>query len=582
MALQLVKGLPQGSVVQMLEYICKDYDMSDSRQSENYNVIEKVVSTIVKKHQLSAITDWSPILQLPAICAKKAIHPFPKAYVSDSLLSAATAIATFNMCSVDDALMVLIGAISACINRKAQIEVGTDDIVTYFHLAMLFIADSGTFKSTIYKQSTQGLVKGEAEAFKAYKKQKYKVDAELTFLTREQTSLTKAPTKNSPEVTLKECLNSVNRVAEIQKEIDERKQLRSPQTMVDDVTQEKAAEVCYAAGGRLSVFAPEAQSFIANNSDQYGKGTAKTDLIVRGFSHDTYDYKRKGNEVDVKMAVVANACIWGQLDIIWPFLQDKRVCSSGLYARLIAIMLQTEKAVKTKETLKLDKEKVQEFTDRTAHLARYMPENSEFVYQIEEDPDPILMQPVTCIKAYHVEQRYINMFNELFASFEPGGDNEGKRGEFNKVLTTAYTIASCLYAYDNYSTFFINKEHEQDSNFIDAVYEIMKYLIALRKSVVESREEQATLDRAKDILSFLKKSSILAEFKLGLPPAKFNNKLKTYGGNSSDVVEMETYTDALELLQDHNYIKYQADPVTKKWLVYVNPDIKPSMKLNGK
>ena len=311
--------------------------------------------------------------------------------------------------------------------------------------------------------------------------------------------------------------------------------------------------------------------------DQYGKATAKTDIVIRILTGDSYSKDRKGDDTEVKMNAVGNVNVWVQNDIYYDFVTDPKVFSSGFSARIIPNPWRKLKKHKTKENLHFRQSEVQEFNDRIFHLSKYRPSNTEFVYQIEDDPHPLMSQPVTCIKSFRDESVYMDLFNDLWNSIWDDKDRN-KQTKLNKVISNAYIIASCLYAYKNYDTFYLKKEHTTNRVFMNSVKGITKYLIDKIMSSHESEYEKKVLDLSRKIISFLEKSTNLSDFKMGLTTGKFDNKLKSYGGGSFDPKKSELYSDALVQLEEHNYIKCVPDPSTGKLVVYVNTSVSGNKK----
>jgi len=550
------EGWKRGTILGILKGIM---DRPDYPHANYINDLERLVDHSYKK----ITTDWSAPVPLPEVYLPTEGAPiFPKEMVPESMRQAAVALSSYNLMEEDDIYINLIAATCNSINRKAIIQEGSEALTDYFALGIINIATTGAFKSGVYSQTMTGFDNGEAMAKARHSKTHKIAGSKLIQLNQLKKSTLKADNSKQDKTVAEICSSDTDSlIIDIEDKIEHYKSVRIPVTVADDITQEKAIEHCYLCGGVISYNSAEGQSFFNNLGDAYGNGGgSKTDFVIRGITVDGYNYKRKSKEGvnDISFRPLANINIYTQPDVYYDFISNKKVYSTGLQARLIPNHWAYVEKKKTITNGTLDLQAMSAFTDITCALSSFRPTNEQFVkeYFIEKEPDRVLVQPVTCIKANpELLTTYIDHFNSVRATWQRGGIYEGMGDSLNKSVSVGFIMAGCVFAYEHYDIFYTTQVHYQDTVFLNRARAFTKYIMECKVFAENVKDGQRRLTLAEKLLASMRKSKDITVYYNGIPDATYRNKMKSYGGNSNNADIMEDFRDAVDLLIAHNYLK---------------------------
>lgn len=473
---------------------------------------------------------WPDPVPLAPATAKNDID-FPINILPDSMLEGAKAIADYNLMPINNIVLPMLSCISTCINRKAQFEEGSPDLLKYFNFGLIVIADSGSYKSTVYNQVSKGLFDAERDRESIYDAQK-PVDDQLLktinkVLDSRVTSVAKEVKDSSNGLPSLKDLTEGNQESALIELTTEKKRLeegRIPGMLVDNITQETAATVAYHSGGAIGYFAEEGQGILESWSDAYKQGKSSTDLIIRGLSGSAINVKRANK--NYKFIICANLSMFIQPDVFMTqFLDNIHLNTTGLAARLISHWWPDPDYTvkKTRNNDRLNLAKLKEYYRITRSLALENDLDHKIVYETnDEKQHECLIKPITRLVISEEHRDWANeVFNKIRSRF--GTDLIGLQENLNKCLGTAYCLASCLFAYKNHKQFFKKRKHEVNKEFKIAVEKIVEYLIKVKVSEVKYSDKGIAIKGAKRVLKSLTRSSTLNESIKGMTLRDYKN-----------------------------------------------------------
>ncbi len=539
------------------------------RYQAAHEQIDKFIKTAKKTANVDVPTyeEWERVPPIGDVSELYREIEFPLEYMPESMLRAAKEIAKYNLMTVHDVAPALVVAACMSINKKAQIQAGSESLEVYFHLSAFFIAESGKFKSTVYNLVLGGVHEGDKVQIEAAKQAESTAQAAVSVLKKAITKAENSAIKSSDGTipSLADIMASLSGPAELIEQLDIVENRRQPGMFIDDVTQEAAIEKAFNAGGAINFVAEEGQGIISSWSDKYNKGSASTDFALRGMSGSMYRHDRKGSNVAMSFRPVISCMIFVQPDIYESqFLSNQNINSSGMAARILPIPWRdtSYKNGKNLGNVEINENELKEYWHVTKQLAMFDDTSVSFSYDTDDNYSPQLIKPVTkiCINK-DMQQDYINLFNEYWFKYAKGSENEGKLGVLNKCGTMAYIMAGSLFAYENYETFYNNEKHTMSRKMFNAVKALTKYLIDKKKQEEVVKEYAQKIAGAKKVLKTITSNSNIALSLEGITVSVFH-RMTNYNRSSTD-------TDLIDsgqlFLMELGYVKIIDDKI------YLNP-----------
>jgi hypothetical protein len=490
---------------------------------------------------------------------------FPSHILPKSLVKAAKAVADFNLMSVNDIYPIMLVVICMSINRKALIQCGSVDLENFFHMSIFCVAKSGRFKSKVYDIVLKGFLKGEQTLVNAYNDDRSLKERAILKIKQEISKNDRGTDRSGKPSSIQDIFNTLNNANDLDKQLYNLVNERVPGSFVDDITQERAINKAFKAGGIANFVAEEGQGVITSWSDKYNSSKASNDFALRAMTGSMYRYDRKSQEA-VSYRPVASSIIFVQPDIYeTQFLNNNSIYSSGMAARILALYwapIDYANTKKTAENIKLNTNDLQEYWNITEKFATFDDRAANFHYETDEAEALQLIKPVTKIT---VDDNgtlcSIGIFNKLWERYGEGMDLEGKEGFLNKCLMLAYIMAGTLYAYENHRMFLSTKEHIADKSFFNCVSMFLEYLIQKKANENEIKEQVTAIVEAKRLLKLFN-GARRAEVIGGITFARYENFINYKRSDSPRDIDA-----GLELLIQCNIV------VVIDNKIYLNPKI---------
>ncbi len=483
---------------------------------------------------------------------------FPLDYLPESMLRAAQEIADFNLMSVHDVAPAMLIATCMCINKRAMIQAGSKSLEVYFHLSGMFIADSGRFKSTVYNMALKGAQEGDAELSRISNTQKKIVQSQVRML---ESTIKKFEAKaikgnGADPVSVDDILRAAQENGKLFADLEILQNTRVPGYFIDDVTEERAIEKAFNAGGITNFVAEEGQGIIKSWTKRYSGSANATDFALRGMSGSMYRNDRKGNDKPIEFRPVISCMIFVQPDIYESqFLANQDINSSGMRARILPIYWHKGLYGVAKKTTKndvVDVSNMQTYWDVTKSLIMYDDQSSTFHYETDDLASPQLIKPTTKIcMTEGIREDCNELFNKYWYKYADGQENEGLQEVLNKTGTMAYIMAGCIYAYEHHETFFQTPKHTISRKMFNCISSFTEYLVQKKKSENNLKVHSVRVEGARKVLKSLTNNTNVASALEGMPMSHYHRAVN-YNRATTDTDKVDA---GLDLLIELDYVK---------------------------
>lgn len=545
----IMDGVAPTTVKWTLRGLMHSYDRTNPRQLENWNKVDALVDSIVKK-----INDWPEPELIPDPIDLVDEIKFPLHVLPPSFLQAAEELSKYSLRPIHDIVPNFIVTICMCIHRKAKNETGFKGLESFHNIGVINVAPSGDHKSSIYDNSVKGFENGLKKIKEKFLKEEDELEMERQLLETELKNVKKNLDSNRSDPTYYK--KQAKKHAHIIKRINEIKNRRRPIGYADNSTPEATILNTFRSGGSVVYGADEGQGIFASLNDSYKvKSTGTSDFIIRALSGSLYNNSRISSG-DFSFIPVANVLIFCQPDVYRSqYLFKKNIRTSGLSARILTIEWQPtdyENTEKNRDNAELDKSKMAEYWKRTEHLMLFDDRDSDFHYSTKDDYNKHMIRPVTrVIIDPNLIDDHIAIFNDNWKKYGKGRELEGKRDITNKIISIAHIMTSALYAYENYKTFYQVKEHTLDKRKIVIVKELIKYLTKKKIKEHEMHEAALKIKNAKRIGRLLTSDANYENALKGITNYKFS-RICHFERKTTDINEVNL---GLDLLAELNHIR---------------------------
>ena len=335
------------------------YDRADTHNVTGWTTLTTLVDPVVVemvRNALRPAAEWEASTKLkldqvgalyePAKPAPVASLPaFPVGELPGVLRSFVSALATFTEVPVDLPAMFALGACSAAIAGRVDLEMRAG-YVEPLNLFVVVGARTGERKSPIHAACFGALM--EVERFKAEAAAplvatiKARRDALQKSMLRKQTEYANLKRE---DVALEHANNSIKpggvmlerEIADLAVQIEKLKVPPTPKLLVADVTVEKLASLLGEQNGRLCVASDEG-TVLSNIAGRYAKdGRSSFDVLLQGYSGTSVRVDRQSTDrppVYVPRPRLT-ICLAVQPEVIERLSKDETMRSQGLLARFL-------------------------------------------------------------------------------------------------------------------------------------------------------------------------------------------------------------------------------------------------------
>lgn len=330
---QAKDGVKPATIKANLRNIMKDYDLTNPRMRENWNKVEAVVDSQVRKLQAASNPVEIPDIVQPLEWDWKEIrsNAIPDDCLPETLLNAAKEIGDWTAVGKDPAILSAVFITSALLSKNVLIHEIEDDLTTHCQSGIVIVMDTGARKSSIYKQMNKPFFKYEERLRAKWEIGKNKKQAKVKLLNIQMAGIEKEMAKVESE---SELDNLAGRMGDLQDRIDEI-QVKKPSLRCADVTEEKLVRKLDENGGCIAVISDDARQVINNMKGKYNDKVSGESVYINSLTGSEIIYERVGSDKEIHIPhPVLNALLFVQPDAALALRNSDMYVPSGLAARL--------------------------------------------------------------------------------------------------------------------------------------------------------------------------------------------------------------------------------------------------------
>ena len=255
------------------------------------------------------------------------------------------------------AAMTALGVLSVACGRQYKVTGAASGYSSYANLYIMVVAESGTGKSSVFKELAKPVIEASAALSKEAAMDCMEREVNADILKNEHKTLQREVSKDLNVTLYKdtpEYGEKVHALAQVKAEMADLDGFEAPCLYVQNTTPEALAKTLQSNGGTTGILSDEAAEVIKVAMGKYSNGSGDISLLTNAWSSGPLDYKRIGRAGVSLPSATLSMMLMVQPDVLDEFLAHRETLQQGLLARFLLINVPAKRRDRGGELLELE------------------------------------------------------------------------------------------------------------------------------------------------------------------------------------------------------------------------------------